>query len=491
MSKRSATAPLQAAISDLSPSDRGVESAVILAFPPQPGAVSGPHIADLIREAREALGMPIAFVSRFLDGRRFIEAVDATCPVPFSPGDSHAAEDTYCQRIVDGVLPQAIPDSAANPAAAALPMTAELEIGSYVGVPIMLSDGSVYGTLCAYSDEARPVDERDSAILSLVARSIARHLSSEVVEYAKHAGIRERLADVIDNGLLRSVYQPIVDASTGSAVSVEALTRFDGDFGLRPDEWFADAALVGEAAVLEVAAIRCAVDGLGSLPEHVALSINVSAAVVLDPMFAEWLAAAPVARLILELTEHEAVSDYPALNAALSEARVRGLRLAVDDAGAGYASMRHTLLLQPDVLKLDISLIRDLDTDSGKRALCGAIITFARSLGARVVAEGVETASELAAVRRLGVDYVQGYHFAPPAPLAEVRFCGYGQDGRHPRRESDVAPETVLMIRELSHAGASPATIAARLNQTGEPTPRGVRWHGSAVIQILNRTLQH
>ncbi len=398
--KCSATFPLQGATGDPSLGERGAESAVVLAFPPQPGAVSGPRVDDLLREAREALGMPIAFVSRFLDGRRVIEAVDATCPVPFGPGDSHAAEDTYCQRIVDGVLPQAIPESAANPVTAALPVTAELEIGSYVGVPIILFDGSVYTTLCAYSDQARPVDERDSAILSLVARSVAQHLSSEVAEYAEHAVIRARLTDVIDKGLLRSVYQPIVDASTGSAVSVEALTRFDGPFRLRPDEWFADAARVGEAATLEIAAIRCALNGLASLPDSVALSINVSAAVLLDPLFAEWLAVAPVERLILELTEHEAVSDYAALNAALSAARARGLRLAVDDAGAGYASMRHPLLLQPDVLKLDISLVRDLDTDSGKRALCGAIITFARSLGARVVAEGVETAAELAAARR-------------------------------------------------------------------------------------------
>jgi EAL domain-containing protein (putative c-di-GMP-specific phosphodiesterase class I) len=488
MSKCRATLPLRAATGDPSLGNRRAESAVVLAFPPQARAASGPRVNDLLREAREALGMPIAFVSRFLDGRRVIEAVDATCPVPFGPGDSHAAEDTYCQRIIDGALPQAIPDSAANPVTAALPVTAELEIGSYVGVPIVLLDGSVYGTLCAYSDQARPVDERDTAILSLVARSVAYHLSSEVAEHAERAATRARVTDVIDKELLRSVYQPIVDASTGSAVCVEALTRFDGPVRLRPDEWFADAARVGEAAALEIAAIRCAVDGLASLPDSVALSVNVSAAVLLDPLFADWLAVVPVGRLILELTEHEAVSDYARLNAVLSPARERGLRLAVDDAGAGYASMRHTLLLQPDVLKLDISLVRDLDTDSGKRALCGAIITFARSSGTRVVAEGVETAAELAAVRRLGVDYVQGYHLAAPAPLAEVRFDGYGQDRRHGQRESEVAPETLLMIHELSHAGASPATIAARLNQAGEPTTRGVRWHKSAVIQILSDT---
>lgn len=490
MSRSDATGSFHSASDRVPGGERVAESAKVRSFPAQPRIVTGPRVHYLLHEAREALGMPIAFVSRFLDGRRVIEAVDATCPVPFGPGDSHAAEDTYCQRIVDGALPEAIPDTATNPVTAGLAVTAELMIGSYVGVPIMLFDGSVYGTLCAYSDQARPVDERDSAILRLVARSIALHLSDEVAQHAEHAMIRERLAGVVDNGLLRSVYQPIVDTSSGSAVSIEALTRFDDPFGLRPDQWFADAARVGEAAALELAAIRCAVEGLGSLPQSVAMSVNISAAVVLDPLFAKWLADAPVDRLILELTEHDPVSDYAAVNAALGPARASGLRVAVDDAGAGYASMRHILLLQPDFLKLDISLVRDLDTDSGKRALCSAIITFASSLGIRVVAEGVETVAELAAVRRLGVQYVQGYHFARPAALTDVRYDGYGHDERRPRRASRVAPETGLMIRELSQAGASPATIAARLNQAGEQTPRGVRWHASAVIQILARQSQ-
>jgi EAL domain-containing protein (putative c-di-GMP-specific phosphodiesterase class I) len=463
---------------------RDAESSVVLAFPQQPGAASVPRVDDLLREAREALGMPIAFVSRFLDGRRVIEAVDATCPVPFGPGDSHAAEDTYCQRIVDGVLPQAIPDAAANTITVALPVTAELMIGSYVGVPILLLDGSVYGDpvrLQRRSAPGRRAGQRDPEPGRPQHRPA---LSSEVAEHAEHAAIRERLRHVLDDGYLRSVYQPIVDASTGSVVSVEALARFDGPVVLRPEEWFADAARVGEAATLELAAIRCAVTALDALPDAVALSINVSAAVLLDPLLAEWLDAAPVERLILELTEHEAVSDYTALNAALAPARARGLRLAVDDAGAGYASMRHTLLLQPDVLKLDISLVRDLDSDSGKRALCSAIITFARSLGTQVVAEGVETAAELAAVRRLGVHCVQGHHFAAALPLSELRYDGHGLE--RPVL-AEVAAETLLMIRELSLAGASPSTVAARLNQAGEPTPRGVRWHGSAVTQILGR----
>jgi EAL domain-containing protein (putative c-di-GMP-specific phosphodiesterase class I) len=130
--------------------------------------------------------------------------------------------------------------------------------------------------------------------------------------------------------------------------------------------------------------------------------------------------SAPLDRLVLELTEHEQVEDYEALNAALLPARRRGLRLAVDDAGAGYASMRHWLLLKPDLLKLDLSLVRDVDSDAAKRALCLAIITFAHTTGMQVVAEGIETRRELATIRALGADYAQGYLLQRPAPLDEL-----------------------------------------------------------------------
>lgn len=450
------------------------------------GAWIGPTVHDLLSEARTALGMPIAFVSRFSGNRRVIEAVDALCPVPFAAGDSHSSQDTYCQRIVDGDLPQAIPDSSANRVAAALAVTADLGIGSYVGVPILLTDGTVYGTLCAYSDVARPVDDRDSAMLTLVARSIAAHLSSDLDERNARTAIMDRLTQVLTEQTLQSVYQPIIDVVSGTAVAIEALTRFPESFGRRTDEWFADAARVGEAATLEVAAMRRAVEALEEMPPHVAVSVNVSAGVVLDPLFARWLADAPVERLVLELTEHEQIGDYEAIVAALAPSRAGGMRLAVDDFGAGYASMRHTLLLEPDLLKLDISLIRDIDSDPNKRGLCRAIITFARTLGAQVVAEGVETAAELSALRRLGVDMVQGFLLAHPSTLADLRLSGYAAVGAQPAAAHGVTPVTERMIQEMTLTGASPATIAARLNRLGELAPRGVRWHATSVRRQLS-----
>ena len=119
-------------------------------------------------------------------------------------------------------------------------------------------------------------------------------------------------------------------------------------------------------------------------------------------------------RVVLEITEHSLVDDYGLLNRRLAPLREAGVRVAVDDAGAGYASMRHVLAIHPDIIKLDLSLTRGIDTDSPRRALAAALIEFARQTQSQVVAEGVETASELAALQALGVDDVQGYHLAPP-----------------------------------------------------------------------------
>jgi EAL domain-containing protein (putative c-di-GMP-specific phosphodiesterase class I) len=399
----------------------------------------------------------IAVVPPRIEASRLLVPVEASSRAPSEPGDGHAPEDTD-QR------------------------TQQMATAAYVDVPIGLLDGMPQGSLDAYSDGAS-ADDSDSAILRLVARSVTQHFSRRA---QAEAAIRGRLADVLDNGLLSSAYQPIVDLATGKATAVEALARFDGRYDLRPDEWFADAARVGQAEALEMAALRCAVAGLDHLPPDVALSVNVSAPVMVAPVFAQWLEGAPVDRLILELTEHDAVSDYTELNAALAAGRARGLRLAVDDGGAGYASMRHALKLKPDLLKLDISLVRGVDADTDKRALVRAIVAFARSLGTRVVAEGVQTRAELGAVRRLDVDYVQGYVMARPSALADLRFDGYARNGPRARRWSPaVSAQTDLMIRELSDAGASPSTIAARLNRAGEAAPRGIRWHPRAIVQVL------
>ena len=130
---------------------------------------------------------------------------------------------------------------------------------------------------------------------------------------------------------------------------------------------------------------------VGYAPAGTYISVNASQRVAMHPGLLDLLDEAPVERLVVEITEHEAVEDYDALTSSLQVLRARGVRIAIDDAGAGFSSLRHTLRLAPDIVKLDISITRDIDSDRGRRALASAMISFADEMDMAIVAEGVET----------------------------------------------------------------------------------------------------
>jgi EAL domain-containing protein (putative c-di-GMP-specific phosphodiesterase class I) len=216
---------------------------------------------------------------------------------------------------------------------------------------------------------------------------------------------------------MRMVFQPIVELDGGSVVGLEALARFTGPPHRPPDEWFADAEAVGRGTELELLAVERALAQLASVPNDVFVSINVSPVVARTLAFDACLARFPGRRIVLELTEHTKIRDYQGLRIYIDRFRERGVRIAVDDAGAGYASLQHILSLQPDVIKLDIGLTRNVDTDPARRALGSCLVRFAGEIGAEVVAEGIETAAELDTLRALGIRWGQGFYLGRPALL--------------------------------------------------------------------------
>jgi EAL domain-containing protein (putative c-di-GMP-specific phosphodiesterase class I) len=232
----------------------------------------------------------------------------------------------------------------------------------------------------------------------------------------------ERIRRALVPGVLSIVFQPIFELPTLAVVGVEALSRFSIDPRRSPDQWFREAGEVGLGVELELAAIRSALDHLERLPEETYLSLNLSPETTVSPRFLELLEQVPGERVVIEVTEHAAVEDYDALDPVLQRIRGRGGRLAIDDAGSGYASLRHILRLAPDVIKLDVTRTRDIGTDRARRALASALVSFAGEIGATIVAEGIETASEMEALRGLGVHQGQGFHLARPAPLEDLRL---------------------------------------------------------------------
>ncbi|RYF52915.1 MAG: EAL domain-containing protein, partial [Comamonadaceae bacterium] len=160
---------------------------------------------------------------------------------------------------------------------------------------------------------------------------------------------------------------------------------------------------------------------LQDLPCRLALNVNCSPELIISGALQSLLEdGTDLSRVVLEVTEHAIVSDYAALAEALLPFRAGGARLAVDDAGAGYSSMRHILNLQPEIIKLDMSITQSIDRDSHRRALAKGLISFAHEIGSMIVAEGVEQASELEALQLLGVDFAQGYYLAKPLALEEA-----------------------------------------------------------------------
>jgi EAL domain-containing protein (putative c-di-GMP-specific phosphodiesterase class I)/DNA-binding response OmpR family regulator len=253
------------------------------------------------------------------------------------------------------------------------------------------------------------------------------------LEAEKTAAVRS----VIDDAAFEMSFQPIVSVNGGGLMGVEALARFDREPRRSPDVWFGEAAAVGLGIELDMAAAEKALAILPQLPPGVALFLNVRPESLFSDRFAELMGPVRGESVVLELTEHARVQDYSRVLAVLAALRDTGFRVAVDDVGAGYASLRHLLNLRPDVLKIDISLCRLIESDRARQVLAEGLVSLGREIGAMVVAEGIETSEELDAVRKLGVDGAQGYFLGRPAapPLDELfagSVAGPTSNGSHP-----------------------------------------------------------
>jgi EAL domain-containing protein (putative c-di-GMP-specific phosphodiesterase class I)/DNA-binding response OmpR family regulator len=244
---------------------------------------------------------------------------------------------------------------------------------------------------------------------------------------AKAVDTLKRLRNVLDSEALRMVFQPIAQLDSRDTIGYEALARFDHEPNQPPDMWFAEATAVGLGVDLELAAIHAALQDLPALPADAFLALNLSPATAMTSRLAGLLARYPQDRLVLEITEHAQVEDYDDLRTALSPLRAGGVRLAVDDAGAGYAGLHHILSLCPDIIKLDITLVRDINHDPIKRALASSLVTFARDIGSTITAEGIETAEELDTLVDLGVPWGQGYYLGRPNHLANNRALAHNR----------------------------------------------------------------
>lgn len=384
------------------------------------------------------MGMDVSFISELTESERVIRLVDAGVRAPVQEGDAAPARETLCRRVADGMAPSVLVDTSSRPDVLSEQAAREADMAAYLSVPIELSDGHVYGTLCSYSTAANPtLNERDVALMRAFAEIAALDIEQELERTARLDSINADMQKALAPGALRSVYQPIVQLSSGSVAGYEALARFDIAPRRSPDQWFVDAQEVGVADRLERLAVQTALGALDVLPPDVYVGVNLSPTVAASGALDQLLERVEPDRVLLEITEHAVVEQYAALTRVLRPWRERGVRIAVDDAGAGYASFRHIISLAPDVIKLDMSLTRNVHRERPRRALAAALIKFAAETSCSVVAEGVECEDERDALFDLGVTLGQGYFFGKPQPLPAVTGeTGFGEAfraaGRHP-----------------------------------------------------------
>jgi EAL domain-containing protein (putative c-di-GMP-specific phosphodiesterase class I)/CheY-like chemotaxis protein len=365
------------------------------------------NIRDALRELLESEdGLEVVAIAADA-----VEAVEA------------AARELPDVAILDVKMPGGGGPEAARGILAASPQTRVVALSAYgdrASILEMLRAGAVaYLVKGSVPDEVTQTIQRvlrgESAFSPDVASTVVRELSEQLAgkeeEEARRDRVLDRIQAVIEYGDIHPVYQPIADLGKGRVTGAEALARFATGM---PLQWFEEASEVGLREELEAAALAVALPGLPALPPTAYLSLNVSPSTLLRRDVAHLLGAVPLERIVIEMTEHAPVGDYDALNRALRPLRDAGVRVAVDDAGAGFASLRHILLLAPDIIKLDISLTRGIDADQPRRALSCALVAFARETGTVIVAEGIETSAELATLREIGVTQGQGFLIARP-----------------------------------------------------------------------------
>jgi PAS domain S-box-containing protein len=320
--------------------------------------------------------------------------------------------DYLCERAAVGPWVERWIDNPAHPYGE---MIRELGIGAHAYAPLRLT-GEPLGILIVGSDApeaSAALAERLPALLEFAA--IAGTLLAEPIEARNATALSERaIRRAIDDRAFRTVFQPIVELRSGGIRGYEALSRFDD--GRPPDAWFAEARAHGLGLELEAACLRSAFSSSLALPDDAWLNVNVSPELVVSGRLSALLPPSP-RQLVLEITEHAEITDYAEFRGAVMLLDEQ-VRIAVDDAGAGFASLRHIVELAPWLVKLDRSLVAGIDADPARQAVVAGMVHFAETAGLVLVGEGIETEAELETLRSLGIGLGQGFLIGRPEPVA-------------------------------------------------------------------------
>lgn len=397
-------------------------------------------IEQALAAVRTHLGVDITYICRFADN----DMVEVThlCSeqdMAFQRGFREPVEQSYSWHVLEGHLPELLPDAAADDIAASLGITAGLPVGCHLAQPLFLSDGSAWGCFCAIGLEPDPsLNLRDLAVLRAFASQVVERIEHGLEIESELAATEARVEDMLDGSAITIFHQPIYALGSNEPVGVECLARFPNTTKRGPADWFDDAEKVGKGVELELAAVRAALETLDHVPDGKFATINVSPQTIVSGELEPLLEGVNRDKLVIEVTDCQQVQIYAAMIEKMPQLKQLA-RIAMDYVGTGYSSLRHVAEFRPDFLKMDMTLTCDVDSDPARRALIGAMVELAREIGCEVIAEGVESAEERDAMAALGVSYGQGYFFARPLPVVAAQQHLLGQAEMD--EEPDISPE--------------------------------------------------
>ena len=399
-----------------------------------PSPVGFSRVLDLVHKH---LGLDAVYVAELEGEHAVFRAVagDATS-FGVNVGTRIPAAASYTKLLVDGSIPQLISDTSTEPDVASLPITERYAMRAFIGAPLRLSDGSIYGALAGINHAPDPtLGERDVRFISMLGELLVSDLDAQ----RSNERATAELSDLIATANVEMTFQPVVDLGSGATLGVEALARFPVSFG-PPEQLFASAERLGLGLELERLTISEAWKEIDRVDHDQFVAFNVSPKSLLRlAKVAQTRAELPLSKVVVEVTEQAIVENYGDLRDALGPLRDRGLRIAVDDAGAGYASLRHIVELRPDFIKIDRSLVHGVTDDEVRQSAIEAFVLLSQSLGVTIIAEGIEQPRDLLMLRSLGVQAAQGYLLGRP----ESRRA---QDRRSVVRRGEVAGNPARLL---------------------------------------------
>jgi diguanylate cyclase (GGDEF)-like protein len=302
---------------------------------------------------------------------------------------------------------------------------AAMEIAERVRVAVAQLSPEGSELTCSSGIAVYPIDaDNASSLLQLAEGALywakrsgkarTRRFDADHVRLSGDAPQRSEIERILRDRAIEPVYQPVASLTTGRLLGYEALARFPDSPDRPPSTFFAQANACGLGPELEAAAISAALQVSGRAPGTY-IAVNVSPSALSSDAVQEVLPG-DLTEVVIELTEHEVYPGDSLLAHSLAALRERGARIAIDDAGAGYAGLKQVMWVRPDIVKLDLELTRNIRSDPVRMALVESLVRFARRVGATVCAEGIESFEDIEVLANLDVPCGQGYAIGRPAP---------------------------------------------------------------------------